>query len=396
VGARGGRLSSGVVVAEVALSFVLLVGSGLMMRSFVALQRTDPGFDASHVLTFFASNFRVRDPAALGAKLREIRDRVAAVPGVRRVSAAGPFPLDGRIANGRYGTEAAQTDPALFQQADVSIVRPGFFETLGTPLIEGRTFTEADNRDSTTLVVIDELLAKKAFPGRSAVGLRLLARVNTPQAQFYDIIGVVRHMRHAGLTTVGREQMFFADAALGTGGADRWAVLTAGDPSQLIPSIRETLRAYDPELVVTELMPMDDYVGKAQGQTRFGLILIGIFAAIAVLLAAVGLYGVLATLVRQRTAEIGVRLAFGAEPGGILRLVVGQGLRLSGIGLVVGLVAALGLTRVMVHMLVDVSPTDPATFAAIAVLFLAIVTFASWLPARRAARVDPMVALRSE
>jgi putative ABC transport system permease protein len=396
VGRRGGRLSSGVVIAEVALSFVLLVGSGLMVRSFVALIHTDPGFDASHVLTFFASNFRTKGQDALASKLREISDRVAAIPGVRRVSAAGPFPLDGRIANGRYGTDAAETDPSLFQQADVSVVRPGLFETLGTPLIEGRTFTEADNRDSAKLVIIDQLMARKVFPGRSAVGRRLLARVRTPQAEYYDVVGVVAHMRHAGLTTVGREQMFFTDAYIGTGSADRWAVLTAGDPARMIPTVRETLRAWDPELVVTEMQPMDDYVGAAQGQTRFGLVLIGVFAAIAVILAAVGLYGVLATLVRQRTSEIGVRLAFGAEPGGILRLVVGQGLRLSAAGLVLGLLAALALTRVMAHMLVDVTPTDPVTFLTIAALFLMIVTFASWLPARRAARTDPMVALRGE
>ncbi|MFI5279774.1 MAG: ABC transporter permease [Gemmatimonadales bacterium] len=393
---RRGRLSSGVVIAEVALSFVLLVGSGLMMRSFIALQRTDAGFDASHVLTFFTSNFRVNGRDALAVKLREISERVAQLPGVRRVSAAGPFPLDGRIQNGRYGTSAAETDPALFQQADVSVVRPGFFETIGTPLIEGRTFTEADNRDSAMLVVIDQLLAKKLFPGRSAVGQRLLARVRTPEAQYYDVIGVVGHVRHAGLTTEGKEQMFFTDAYFGTGAADRWAVLTSGDPSRLIPAVREALRALDPELVVTEMLPMEDYVGKAQGQTRFGLILIGVFAVIAVVLAAVGLYGVLATLVRQRTSEIGVRLAFGAEPVGILKLVVGQGLRLSAAGLVLGLVAALALTRVMTHMLVDVTPTDPVTFVSIAALFLVIVTFASWIPARRAARVDPMVALRSE
>jgi putative ABC transport system permease protein len=349
------------------------------------------------LLTFIVSNFRgANTPELRSARIRELRDRLAALPGVRAVTSAGPFPLDGRIQNARYWNEAAQSDASLFQQADVHIVQPGYFQALGTRLLEGRDFTEADNRPEANVVVIDNLVAAKAYPHQSAVGKRLFARFRGNQPEMVDIIGVVAHQRHATLTTEGREAIFFADGQFGFGGADRWALRTGGDPSSLGPAVRAAIQAVDPLLVVSELQPMSVLVDKAEAQTRFALICIAVFAAIAVLLAAVGLYGVLATLVRQRTSEIGVRLAFGAEPAGILKLVVGQGLRLSAAGLFLGVAAALALTRVMVHMLVDVTPTDPVTFVSIAALFLAIATFASWLPARRAARTDPMVALRGE
>ena len=397
IGRRGGnRLSGGVVVAEVALSFVLLIGSGLMVRSFIALQHADPGFDASGLLTFRVSNFRTKNAEEAAARERELRDKLAAIPGVRAVTAASPMPLDGRTTNMRYGTEAALADPSLFQQADVHVVLPGYFEAMHTALLAGRTFTEADNAQDQKVIIIDNLLAAKAFPGQSAVGMRMLGRIRTDQPEWYDIIGVVQHQRHATLATDGREGAFFTDGYLGNGFADRWAVRTGGDPSGLEPSVRAAITQLNPMLVVSELQPMSAWVDRAQAQTKFALTLIGVFTVIAVVLATVGLYGVLATLVRDRTAEIGVRLAFGAEPGTILQLIIGQGLRLSGLGIVIGLVAAFALTRVMSRMLVGVTPTDPVTFASIAPLFLAIVAFASWLPARRAARLQPMVALRNE
>jgi putative ABC transport system permease protein len=265
-----------------------------------------------------------------------------------------------------------------------------------TRLIEGRVLTEADNVANLRVTVVDEVLARKAFPGRSAVGEQLLMRLAGNEPVMWEIIGVVEHQRHETLATDGREAVFVADGFAGFGPASRWVIRTSGNPESLAQPVRSTVQALDRSLPIADMQPMQVYVDKARGPARFSLILIGVFAVIAVVLAAVGLYGVLATLVRQRTAEIGVRMAFGAPSKSILGLVVGQGFRLSVAGIVLGLVAAFGLTRLMSSMLVDVRATDPVTFAAVSLLFLAIALVACWVPARRASRLDPNAALRSE
>jgi putative ABC transport system permease protein len=396
--AAGRRLRNAVVVAEVVLAFVLLIGSGLMIRSFVALVRTDPGFDPDRVLTF------VLQPQGLGLNsdtlranwVRETRRRLAALPGITGVTAAAPLPLDGGVSNARWGTEEAQADPTKFQQANVHAVLPGYFELMKTRLLEGRAFTEHDNAPTKAFIVVDRVLALKAFPGRSAVGQRLYVRVRSNEPEWLDIIGVVEHQRHASLATDGRETIFVTDGFFGHGVAQRWAVRTAGNPALLGSTVRSEVARFAPTVPVAQLQPMRAFVVAAMAPTRFALLLLGVFAVIAAILAAVGLYGVLSTAVRQRTAEIGVRMTFGAAPGTIFRLIIAQGLRLSTLGVGGGLVAALLLTRVMRSLLVGVRPTDPATFLAIALLFLAVAAFASWLPARQATRVDPMVALRTE
>ena len=397
--AHGRFLRNAVVVVEVALAFVLLVGSGLMIRSSLALLRTDPGFDPSGVLTFVVAppgGPAFAQPAQRQAFTRDLQARLAALPGVAAVSAAFPVPLDGQQGNARWGTEEAAADPAKFQQADVHVVLPGYFEALHTRLIAGRTFTEDDNQPTRTGIVIDDILAAKAFHGRNAVGERLLIRARGNDPEWVQVIGVVEHQRASSLATPGREAMFIADGYFGFGAATRWILRTRGNPLDLAPAVRREVAAYAPTVPVAELQPMEDYVTAARAPTRFALILIGVFGAIAAALAAVGLYGVLATVVRQRTAEIGVRMTFGAEAAGIFRLIIGQGLRLSGLGILLGLGAAFAATRVMASLLVGVKPTDPLTFAGIAVLFVAVAALASWMPARRAARLDPAVALREE
>ena len=244
--------------------------------------------------------------------------------------------------------------------------------------------------------MIDNLLAAKAFPGERAVGKRLFMRSRSNEAEWMDIIGVVEHERHQGLATDGREAVFMADGELGFGAGTRWVLRTRGDPAQLAAPARAAAAAIDPLVPVAELKPMSDYVDAARAPTRFALVLIGLFAAIAVVLSAVGLYGVLSTIVRQRTAEIGVRMALGSSKQDIFRLVIGQGMRLSLMGIALGLAAAFALTRVMRSMLVGIAPTDPATFGAVAVLFCTIAATACWLPARRAAGLDPSTALRDE
>jgi predicted permease len=395
--AGGGLLRKAVVVVEVALSLVLLVGSGLMFRSFRDLERIDPGYDPHGLLTFqILGNLGARTPAARAAAIREIQQKLQAIPGIQSVTATAPLPLSGNFSPIRWGNLDAGTDASKFRATDFQFVLPGYFKTMHIPLLAGRTFTDADNTPGHSVVVIDQELAKKAFPNGPAVGKQILIRVRTPQAEPVEVIGVVAHTRDESLSVPGREQVYFTNAFVGSGAVRDWAVRASGDASIFGNEIRAVIKGINPHLLVAEMQPMDALVDRAQASTRFSLLLIGVFAVIAALLAGVGLYGVLATVVRQRTAEIGVRMALGAQPAGIFNLIVGQGLRLSAVGIAGGLIAAFALTRLMATMLVGIKPTDPATFVTMAVLFLLIAGVASWLPARRAAGVDPNEALREQ
>ena len=394
--ARGRRIRNAVVTAEVALSFVLLIGCGLMLRSFIALQHVDPGYDPKGLLTFFAVSGRPGGPDVQAGIIRQLSERLRAVPGVTGVTAANPLPLDGGIGNARWGTESAVTDPSKFQQANVHVILPGYFRVMRSKFIEGRDFTEADNNPNAVLAIIDRNFAAKAFPGQSAVGKRLYVRVRSNEPEWFEVIGVVDRERHETLAADSREAMFLTDGLFGHGAVARWVVRTSRDPNALVPAIRAAVREVDRQMPVSEVQPMTAFVDRAMASTRFALALIATFAAIAVVLAAVGLYGVLSTVVRQRTAEIGVRMAFGANTSSIFQLVIGHGLRLSAIGIALGAVGALALTRGMKTMLVGVRPADPLTFVAIGVLFMAVAAVSSWIPARRAAGLDPNVALRDE
>jgi len=396
-GLGGGLLRSGVVVAEVALSFVLLVGSGLMIRSFVALQRINPGFDPHGLLTFnLKGNRGGNQPQQRAAFIRQIAERLRALPGIESATASSNLPLSGGFSPIRWGTAPALSDPTKFQAVDFQIVLPGYFETMRTPLLAGRTFTDADNAPGRNLVVVDQLLAAKAYPMESAVGKRILVRLRNPEPEWVEIIGVVAHQRATSLADPGREQLYFTDAYAAFGRVGQWALRTSADPGNYAGAAREAVAMVDPHMLFSEVYPMEHYLVESQASTRFSLLLIGVFAAIAALLAAVGLYGVLATLVRQRTAEIGVRAALGAAPGSIFSLVVGHGFRLAAMGIAAGFAAALILTRTIASLLVGVTATDPLTFAAMIAVFLLIAALASWIPGRRAASMDPSVALRGE
>jgi predicted permease len=396
--ASGGLLRKLVAITEVALSFLLLIGSGLMFRSFLELQKIDPGFDPKGLLTFqiLGGNQPNQKPEERVARMQQLEQRLRDIPGIQSVTAAVPFPLAGGFSPIRWGTEEALSDASKFKAVDFQTVLPGYFEAMHTPLLAGRTFTEADNVPGRNLVVVDKSLADKAYPGQPAVGKRILVRVQTPEPVWVEIIGVIAHQREESLAEPGREQVFFTDAYLGGGVANTWAIRGAGDPTKFSSDIRNAIKAFNSQVLVTEFQPMETLIGNAQASTRFSLLLIGVFAVIAALLAGVGLYGVLATIVRQRTAEIGVRMTLGAGPGRIFKLIVGQGLGLSSIGIVTGVLAAFGLTRAMTTMLVGVRPTDPATFVSMVVLFLFIAAVACWMPARRAAGLDPTRALRDE
>ena len=393
----GSLMRNIVVTAEVALSFVLLVGSGLMFRSFLDLQRIDPGFDSHNLLTFVLNgNNGATSPAANTAFVHQVEDRLRAIPGVQSVTGSFPFPLAGGYSPIRWGKGEALSDPSKFQAADFQIVMPGYFETIRTPLLTGRSFTDADNAPDRRLIIIDDILAKKAFPGESAVGKRILIRVKTPEPEWMEIIGVVGHVRQTSLTVTGREQIYFTDGYVGPGAVNSWTLRVAGNAAGYASQVRAAIKEVSPRLLITDLQPVKELVNHAQAQTTFSLLLIGIFAVIAAMLAGVGLYGVLSTAVRQRIPEIGVRMALGAGRQNVFRLIVGQGLSLSAIGVAIGIIAALMLTRLMTTMLVGVKPTDPLTFVTMMLLFLTIAIASSWVPANRAAGVDPNKALREE
>jgi len=389
-----GRLRSGLVIVEVALTFVLLVGSGLMLRSLVVLQHVDPGYDPNGVLTFLVPNFNGPTPEMRAEFVRRMQAELGTVPGVTAVSGSQPLPLDGTTANMPYGTEAATPDQ--FQQAAIRTVQLGYFDLMKSKLIEGRVFTADDNRIDGHSIVIDRILAQRAFPGQSAVGKRLMLRLAGQNPVPYDIIGVVQHQRHETLAADGREAIFFLDGQRGFGAANRWIVRTDGDPAQLVPTVKAAIARVDRTIAVADMQPMSVYVDRAEAPTRFALVLTSVFAVIAAVLAVVGLYGVLSTVVRQRTAEIGVRLAFGAERTAIFNLIVGRGLLLAGIGIVLGAAGAFGTSRLIQSLLVGVRPSDPMTFVSIAGLFLVVAAAACGIPAYRASRLDPTVALRGD
>ncbi|HWG21279.1 MAG TPA: ABC transporter permease [Terracidiphilus sp.] len=396
--AGGAALRNVVVIAEVALSFVLLIGSGLMLHSFQKLQQVDPGFDARHLLTFQILGVRAarNDPASRAVLIQQIAGKLGSLPGVESVTASYPFPLTGDFSPIRWGTEDAVKDPSKFQATDFQIVLPGYFETLRTPLLAGRTLTADDNLPGRSNVVVDDALARKAFPGQSAVGKRILIRLRTPEPEWVQIGGVVAHQHQDSLTAPGREQIYFPDAFLSSGVVRTWAVRTSLDPAQVANAARAAIAGVDRNLVFTEMETGDEILAGAQAQTRFSLLLIAIFALVAGTLAGVGLYGVLSTAVQQRTPEIGVRMALGADRADIVGMVVSSGMRLALVGIGAGALLAVLLGRAVQAMLVGVKPTDPVTFAATFVLFLVISGLASWAPARRAAALDPKTALHEQ
>ncbi len=391
---RTGSLRSGVVIAEVALSVVLLIGAGLMIRSFIALQRSDPGFDTDSALTF-----QVQVQGYDGEQRRifvdALRERLAALPGVEGVTAATMPPLIGTSGLGRYGTREALSDDALYGQAVYRFVSPDYFRTMGTRLLEGRDFDASDFAgDGANTVIVDALVAARLWPDESPIGQTLVIR-RGPEPEFVQVVGVVEHQRSESPAFDSQEAVYFNARWAGDPGTAGWVVRTAGvAPTSLVASVRAAVAELDPHVLVTDLKTMRQVVSEVMAPTRFALVLIGIFAALALGLASIGVYGVLSYIVRERRAEIGMRMVLGAQQSTILRMVVRQGLAPIVAGTLIGLVGAFWLTRFMAALLVHVEPFDPLTFVAMATLFGVIGLIAAIIPARRAARVHPMEALR--
>lgn len=395
---QGRYVRDAVVIAEVALCFVLLVGSGLMVRSFLSIYSANPGFDADNLFTFQLTNqgqAAPTPPARLGL-VRDLTARLRAIPGVTAVSATSLLPLGGDEPLTRYGKEDSVADPTRFQQGHLAFVQPDYFQVMGTPVVDGRAFTDADNLQQPQGVLIDSVLAQKMFPGERAVGQRIWVRTFRNEPDPYEIYGVVGHQRHISPAVDSRETIFFPDAFGGGAATDQWVLRTAGSPAATEAAVRREVAAISPRLGVFQVATMASLVEESAAGTRFVLWLFSVFGVVAVLLATVGLYSVLTTAVRQRTAEIGVRMAFGAPTRSIFSLIVGHGLVLSAVGVVIGIPAAILLSRALGSALVNVSATDPLTYGTIAAGFLLIAALSCGLPALRASRLNPLAALRQE
>jgi putative ABC transport system permease protein len=404
-GARGNKLRTVLVVSEVTLSLVLLIGAGLMVRSFAAIQKVDPGFDAKNVVTF---NAPIPFLKYLTSQLRatfinRLGDRLATIPGVESVGGVTPLPLAGgeQYSVGSYGKIGEVDDVYRTNKADYKAVLPGYFEAMRIALVSGRTFLRSDNEDQALdVAIVDAKFAARVFGRENPVGASILMdhfneKTFSIERVPVTIVGVVANVRSASLAVEGRETIYVPyvfQAFLPI----TFVVRTAADPAGLIPRIRSEVTALDPDVPVAELSTLASWVTEAMAPTRFLLALSSTFAGLALVLAAVGLYGVISFSARQRTREIGVRVALGASDRDVRRLILGHGMIVAAIGIVLGLGASVALTRVVSSYLVGVSATDPVTFAGVPLVLLGVSALASYLPARRAMTIDPVRALREE
>ncbi len=387
------RLRGLLVVSELALSLILLIGAGLLIRSFVRLQSVAPGFTTDHVLTMqiAANDSKYHEDKALANFYREVEARIAHLPGVVAEGAVSVLPLTGSVGWGGIHVEGYTPPPGQELQVDQRIASADYFRTMQIPLVAGRYFSEQDRMDMPRVVIIDEKFAQRFWPHHDAIGKHLWFDPKKP----LTIVGVVGAVKQYGLETDGKIVTYFPLQERPEPGAFLVA-RSSSDDAGLSPAIISEIHAVDPAVVVYGIRTMQDRLYDSLARQRFSSTMLGAFAGFALLLAAVGLYGVMSYLVTQSTHDIGILLALGARPGNILGLVVRQGMQLTLIGILTGLIGAAALTRVIANLLFGVSTTDLATFLAVPVLLGTVAFAATVIPAWRATSVDPMVALREE
>lgn len=389
------------VIGEIALAVVLIIGGGLMIRTVQRIMSIDPGFKSDGVLTLELSVPESRYPngARVSAFFEELRHRVERLPGVQHAAAARLLPLAAQMGNWGIRVEGYAESPDEDTPGDWQIVTPGYFETMGLHLVSGRWFDERDRTGTPPVFVISQALANKYFAGRNPIGGRI--QLKSDSTPWVTVIGVVRDVEHNALTAAP-SPMFYAvhsqyqQVGRFTPRTMSLAMRTSGNPLALAPSVREQVRALDPQMPVAHVRTMDDIVGASIARQRFSMILLGAFGALALVLAVVGIYGVVAQLVAARRQELGVRAALGASPATLVRIALRDGMRQTLAGLAIGTVVALMLTRLMQGMLYGVTTSDPVTFVLALLITGAVAMTASYIPARRAARTNPASALGAD
>ncbi|HKE91853.1 MAG TPA: ABC transporter permease [Gemmatimonadales bacterium] len=392
-------LRRGLVVSTVALALTLLIGAGLLIRSFARVVAVNPGFAPDQLLVFNVSlpqtkypNDTVRKQVLLG-----INDALNNTAGVVSAGGVSEIPFGGSWSTGSFNVEGYQVPPnAPGPWGDMRTVTPTYFATMRAPLLAGRQFTAADRTGAPAVCIVDEEMVHRYWPHTDPIGKRITFNNLTDSSiQWIQVVGVVAHLAHEGLDAQKRVQVYFSLAQNGLPFLN-YAVRTTADPMAALPGIRAAVRSVDPELPLANVNTMQQLIDNSTGQRRFAMVLLIGFSLLAMTLASIGLYGVMSYTVSQRSRELGVRLALGADTREVMGLVLVQGLRLTLAGVAIGLLAAFGVTRVMKNMLFGLSSTDPLTFVGISFLLVGVALVASYLPALRATRVDPVVALRTE
>jgi len=394
-GARHNRVRSALVVAEVALSLVLLVGAGLTIKSLASLLKVDPGFKADNTMTMRIALLGSKYPADRQiAFFEEVNRRVESLEGVKSVGLISSAPLSGGVYAGGFSIEGDNTDEDGFT-ADRRMISPGYFSAMGVSLITGRQFTDYDVPISTGVAIVSDSWVRRFLPNENPIGKRIKLGGRDSTRPWLSIVGIAGDVRDTAVESDAKPCVYvpypqFPSSAMSL------VVRAAFDPTPLIPAIRDEVWAIDKDQPVTDIKTMDQYVADSVSPRRLNALLLGVFASLALVLASVGIYGVMSYSVTQRVHEIGIRMALGAQKTDVLKLMIGQGLVLTVIGMAIGSLAALVLTRAMRSLLFGVSATDPVTYAAVALLLAVVALLACWVPARRATKVDPMVALRCE
>jgi putative ABC transport system permease protein len=400
VAGAGGRLRGALVVAEVALSLVLLVGAGLLIKSVARLRGVDPGFTAEGVATMnlWLPSAKYQKGADQHEFYARLAERVGGIPGVEAVGVTSVLPVSGNFDGRTVEVEGRAYGAGERPEVENYYVSPGYLRAMSIRLTRGRAFTDADSKDAPPVVLVSETMARRQWGDEDPLGKRL--RYYDPYASkdvpWRTVVGVVADVKLTGLDTKGTQGLYAPEAQSPSPAMTLVVRTGAGDPAAVVPAVRREIAALDKDLAVFNVKTMGELVADSLLLRRFSMLLLGAFAALALVLASVGIYGLIAYTVTQRTHEIGVRVALGAQRSDVFRLVVGRGMRLTLAGVGAGVVAALGLTRLMESLLFGVSASDPPTFAAIALLLTLVSLAACYVPARRATRVDPLIALRYE